>query len=88
MSLCPVCHCVTVVVIVNPVCHCVTVVVIVNPGIKVEENYKPYTDGMEKKVFIMVGVNYASLLSHLIELLLLIFCLSFYAYINNAVVQY
>ena len=30
--------------------------VIVNPGIKVEDNYKPYTDGMEKKVFIMVCV--------------------------------
>ena len=38
--------------------HCIIVVVIVNPGIKVEENYKPYTDGMEKKVFIMVCVYF------------------------------
>lgn len=27
---------------------------IINPGIKVDDKYKPYTDGMEKKVFIMV----------------------------------
>ena len=34
----------------------VAIVVVLNPGIKVDENYKPYTDGMENKVFIMVCV--------------------------------
>ena len=34
----------------------VAIVVVLNPGIKVDGNYKPYSDGMENKVFIMVCV--------------------------------